>query len=157
MNKQQYDALDDAQKLIATEAYIDGFQACMNQVKSITVRVGDQDVDKTFRVNRESITAILQHSFEKLLIDGLPIMDETNRIDRITAASVKALEDLLEAMVDESLDKDHFLAETYARLVAAELLGYSVTALAEDAEEATQRLLDLIEESEATDEILEKS
>ena len=79
-------------------------------------------------------------------------MNETHRIDRITAASVKALEDLLESMVDESLDEDQFLAETYARLIAAKLLGYSVTVLAEDAQEAAQRLLDLTEEHEATDE-----
>jgi hypothetical protein len=71
MNKQQYDDLDKEQKAIATEAYIDGFLACIEQVKSIMVRVGDQDVDKTFRVNRDMIAENLQHAYEKLLLQKL--------------------------------------------------------------------------------------
>lgn len=71
MNKQQYDALDSEQRDIATEAYIDGFMACIEQVKSITVRVGDQDVDKTFKVNRDMIVGTLQNTHEKLLLQRL--------------------------------------------------------------------------------------
>lgn len=71
MNKQQYDALDSEQRDIATEAYIDGFMACIEQAKSITVRVGDQNVDKTFKVNRDMIAEILQHNYEKLLSQRL--------------------------------------------------------------------------------------
>jgi len=71
MNRQQYDALNKEQKAIATEAYIDGFLACIEQVKSITVRVGDQDVDKTFRVNRDMITENLHDTYEKLLLQKL--------------------------------------------------------------------------------------
>ena len=71
MNKQQYDDLNKEQRDIATEAYIDGFLACIEQVKSITVRVGDQDVDKTFRVNRDMITENLQDTYEKLLLQKL--------------------------------------------------------------------------------------
>ena len=71
MNKQQYDTLDSEQREIATEAHIDGFMACIEQVKSITVIVGDQDVDKMFKVNRDTIAEILQHTYEKLLSQRL--------------------------------------------------------------------------------------
>lgn len=67
MNKQQYDALDKEQRDIATEAYIDGFLACLEQVRSIKVRVGDQEVDNTFKANRNMITGNLQDTYEKLL------------------------------------------------------------------------------------------
>jgi hypothetical protein len=79
-------------------------------------------------------------------------MNETHRVSKINVSSVKALGDLLESMENESLDEDQFLAETYARLIAAKLLGYSPEALVADAQSAAQRLLDLTEEHEATDE-----
>jgi hypothetical protein len=71
MNKQQYDALDSAQKLIATEAYIDGFQACMDQVISMKIRTGSPEADALLHTHLESINAILLDSFENLLIDWL--------------------------------------------------------------------------------------
>jgi hypothetical protein len=81
------------------------------------------------------------------------IMDETNRVAKINAASLKTLEELLDSFENESLDKDQFLSETYARLIAAELLGYSAAALVADAQSAVQRLLiELAHENEATDE-----
>tara|TARA_B110000305_G_C18789979_1_gene337842 strand:- start:199 stop:450 length:252 start_codon:yes stop_codon:yes gene_type:complete len=79
-------------------------------------------------------------------------MNEEERVTKINTASGKILEDLLESMENETLDEDQFLSETYARLVAAKLMGFSPTKLVEDAEEAAQRLLDLVEESEVTDE-----
>ena len=79
-------------------------------------------------------------------------MYEEERVTKINTASGKILEDLLESMENETLDEDQFLSETYARLVAAKLMGFSPTKLVEDAEEAAQRLLDLVEESEVTDE-----
>ena len=79
-------------------------------------------------------------------------MNEEERVTKINAASGKILEDLLESMENETLDEDQFLSETYARLVAAKLMGFSPTKLVENAEEAAQRLLDLVEESEVTDE-----
>lgn len=77
---------------------------------------------------------------------------EAIRVAKINAASGKILEDILESIENITLDEDQFLAETYARLVAAKFLGYSPTALVEDAEAAAQRLLALAEESEVTDE-----
>jgi len=71
MNKQQYDALDKEQRDIATEAYIDGFLSCLEQVRSITVRVGDQEVDNTFKVHRDMISGNLKDTYEKLLLSKL--------------------------------------------------------------------------------------
>jgi len=79
-------------------------------------------------------------------------MSEQDRVAKINAISGKILEDILESIENLTLDEDQFLAETYARLVAAKFLGYSPTALVVDAEAAAQRLLDLVEEHEATDE-----
>lgn len=79
-------------------------------------------------------------------------MSEEQRIAKINTASVKILEDILESIENLTLDEDQFLAETYARLIAAKFLGYSPTALVEDAETASQGLLALVEESELTDE-----
>lgn len=68
MNKEQYEALDREQKYIASEAYIDGFKACLEQVKSITVRVGEQEVDNMFQIHRDMIAGLLQNTYEKLLL-----------------------------------------------------------------------------------------
>ena len=78
-------------------------------------------------------------------------MNEQERVDKIASAAGKILEGILESMEAETLDENQFLAETYARLIAAKLLGYSPTALVVDAEAAAQRLLDLVE-SEESDE-----
>jgi hypothetical protein len=71
MNKQHYDALDSAQKLIATEAYIEGFQACIEQVSSMKIRTGDLGADALLHTHLGSINAILLDSFENLIIDWL--------------------------------------------------------------------------------------
>ena len=78
---------------------------------------------------------------------------DATRVDKIKTASGKILEDILESIENITLDEDQFLAETYARLIATRFLGYSPTALVEDAEAAAQRILALAEESEVTDEI----
>lgn len=71
MNKEQYEALDLEQKLVAVEAYIDGFRACIEQVKSIVVRVGEQEVDNMFQVHRDMIVGNLDHTYEKFLLATL--------------------------------------------------------------------------------------
>lgn len=79
-------------------------------------------------------------------------MNEEERVVKINTAAGKILQDFLESMENETLDEDQFLSETYARLVAAKLMGFSPTKLVEDAEAAAQRLLDLVE-SEVTEYI----
>jgi hypothetical protein len=72
---------------------------------------------------------------------------EEQRVKIINANSAKVLESLLEAFENKTLDEDEFLAETYARLVTASILGFSPSALSEDAEAAADRLLALTEEA----------
>lgn len=71
MNREQYDALSQRQKSIATEAYIDGFRACLEQVKSTIVRVDELGVDQTFCANRDLIVDTLEHIYEEFLLPEL--------------------------------------------------------------------------------------
>lgn len=75
-------------------------------------------------------------------------MSDEQRVDKINAASLKYLGSLLQALEDESLDEDHLLAKMYASLTIAKLLGFNPTAMAEDAEAAAQRLIDLVDDKQ---------
>lgn len=75
-------------------------------------------------------------------------MSEDEKVARINAAGLKHLMTLLQAIEDESLDEEAFLAKTYSSLIVAKLLGFSPSALAKDAEAAAQRLLDLTAEED---------
>jgi len=74
-------------------------------------------------------------------------MTEEQRVSIINANAGKVLEGLLEALENKTLDEDEFLAETYARLVAASILGFSPSALSEDAQAAAGRLIALTEDT----------
>lgn len=67
MNKEQYEELSQEQKDIAKEAYIDGFRACIFQVKSVKVAVGDASIDGLFVRNREMIVSTLQSTIENMV------------------------------------------------------------------------------------------
>ena len=72
-------------------------------------------------------------------------MDEQARIVAINKKSAIILEEVLEQLDNETLSADDFLAETYARLVAACALGYSPGVLIENAQRAVGRLNDVVE------------
>lgn len=79
-------------------------------------------------------------------------MNEEERIVKINTASSKILDKILDDAENGTLDEDRFLAETYSRLVAASVLGFSPSALAKEAEGAAQRLLDLVKKERFEDE-----
>lgn len=60
MNKQQFDSLSDNEKIIATEAYKDGYDAAIQNVMYMVQHVGDDTVDKMFIANRDSIVMMLE-------------------------------------------------------------------------------------------------
>lgn len=70
MDIKQYQALDANGKAIAAEAYIDGFNACVNIVESMVVRVGVDAIDKDFLANKKLILDTLMIS-QKNLINSL--------------------------------------------------------------------------------------
>jgi hypothetical protein len=72
-------------------------------------------------------------------------MDEQARVDSINKKASLILEEVLEQLDNETLSADDFLAETYARLVAACALGYSPEVLIENAQRAVDRLNLLVE------------
>jgi hypothetical protein len=76
---------------------------------------------------------------------GDKIMDEQARVESINKKVALILEEVLERLEDETLSADDFLAETYARLVAAYALGYSPGVLIENAQRAVERLNDVVE------------
>ncbi len=48
--------------------------------------------------------------------------------------------------------EDQLLAEVYARMIAVSTLGYSLSAMAESAEEAADRIMDLFEQTNTEEE-----
>ncbi len=48
--------------------------------------------------------------------------------------------------------EDQLLAEVYARMIAVSTLGYSLSAMAESAEEAADRIIDLFEQTNTEEE-----
>ena len=72
-------------------------------------------------------------------------MEEQARVESINKKVALILEEVLEQLDNETLSADDFLAETYARLVAACALGYSPGVLIENAQRAVDRLNLLVE------------
>lgn len=70
MNKDQYNALGPHDKKLVDEAYLDGFKAAIEAVKSLTVRVGDEKVDAIFISNRNMVVSILESNL-KLMDRGV--------------------------------------------------------------------------------------
>ena len=78
-------------------------------------------------------------------------MTEEERVAIINQNAGKIVESLLEAFENRTLNEDEFLADTYARLVVASLMGFSPAALSEDSVAASERLLALSEEDNSTE------
>lgn len=75
-------------------------------------------------------------------------MTEQERVDAINKQAVVVLHEVLVQLEGGTLREDVFLAETYARLVAACALGYDPKFLVEDALAAAERLNELVEDHE---------
>lgn len=63
MTRQEYEALTPADKLLAEEAYRDGFLAAIEIVESCVQRIGHSSIDNQFIANRDSIVDVLKRSF----------------------------------------------------------------------------------------------
>lgn len=68
MNKQQFDVLK-----MATESYLDGFEAAIEVVKSLNVRVGDKGVDEVFISNRNTVVSTLEVVLKRMKDNELGI------------------------------------------------------------------------------------
>jgi hypothetical protein len=66
MNKQQFNALSEKDKSLASEAYLDGFEAAIQTVASFIWVVGDALLDETSAQTREAIVDILRHNHNTL-------------------------------------------------------------------------------------------
>jgi len=75
-------------------------------------------------------------------------MTEQERIDKINAAAVKHLEDILMSLENEEVDGDGLMAITYAHLIASCLAGYSPETMVDDAKNAAEKLTNMVEEPE---------
>ena len=66
MNKEQYNQLTNDVKAIATECYIDGYNAAISLVESITMRTGDPIYDDLFIGNKTKILRIMNEGYQIL-------------------------------------------------------------------------------------------
>lgn len=64
MNKEQYNNLNDNDKAIATECYIDGYKAAITLVESIAIRIGESNIDNAFETNKKSILSIMNKQLQ---------------------------------------------------------------------------------------------
>ncbi len=61
-------------------------------------------------------------------------------------------ENILLEQEEGTKTEDQLLAEVYARMIAVSTLGYSLSAMAESAEEAADRIMDLFEQTNTEEE-----
>ncbi len=61
-------------------------------------------------------------------------------------------ENILLEQEEGTKTEDQLLAEVYARMIAVSTLGYSLSAMAESAEEAADRIIDLFEQTNTEEE-----
>ena len=66
MTKEEYLALPHEDKKLALSSYLDGFQAAIDVVKSIKIRVGDDTTDQTFISNRNTVVSTLQAALKRM-------------------------------------------------------------------------------------------
>jgi F0F1-type ATP synthase gamma subunit len=62
MNRQQFEALPDEHRFIASEAYIDGFNEAIEIARSCVLHVGDKTMDKLYLTHRDFIVSVMQKS-----------------------------------------------------------------------------------------------
>lgn len=65
MNNEQYQQLNDKDKAIASECYLDGFNAAIELVESITMKV-EGSLDEQFDINKKSIVHLMKSSYIKM-------------------------------------------------------------------------------------------
>jgi hypothetical protein len=75
-------------------------------------------------------------------------MTEEEKVEVINKNAAIVLERLLKEIENETLDENEFLSETFARLIVANILGFSPSNLAQDAEESANRIFEMVEENE---------
>lgn len=60
MTPQEYNNLPLKNKAEAKESYLDGYKAAIDLVKSISIKIGVNDIDQAFIYNRNMIITILE-------------------------------------------------------------------------------------------------
>jgi hypothetical protein len=75
-------------------------------------------------------------------------MTVEERINKINAAAVKHLEDILLQLENEEIAGDDLLAVSYAYLIASIVAGYNPESIVNDAIIAANILMDLVEETD---------
>jgi len=65
MTKEEFEALNDKDQKLAKEAYIDGFEAAIEVVKSYKLRTGSEIVDKVSDSTVNQIASVLEASLVK--------------------------------------------------------------------------------------------
>jgi hypothetical protein len=75
-------------------------------------------------------------------------MTEEEKVEAINKNAAVVLERFLREVEEKILDEIAFLSETYARLIILSILGYSPSNMANDAEEAADKLFKMVEEDE---------
>jgi hypothetical protein len=75
-------------------------------------------------------------------------MTEEEKVETINKNAAVVLERFLKEIEEKTLDEIEFISETYARLIVASILGFSPSNLADDAEEAADKLFKMVEEED---------
>jgi hypothetical protein len=70
VTKEEYLALPHEDKKLALSSYLDGFQAAIDVVKSIKIRVGHETVDSLHESAINSVVHILESNLSKLTPEG---------------------------------------------------------------------------------------
>ena len=63
MTREEFNNLTTAEKILAEEAYRDGFLAAIEIVESCVQRIGYSSIDEQFIAHRDSIVDVLKRSF----------------------------------------------------------------------------------------------
>lgn len=66
MTNEEYNNLEPADKKLASEAYVDGFEAALKQLESFKVRVGSQDLDESMAVGIKCAASSLRKTMETI-------------------------------------------------------------------------------------------
>jgi hypothetical protein len=64
MTPKEFNALNTNDRAFAIEGYLDGFEAAIDSVSSMYIRIGDATLDAAFIRARDSIVDMLKHNAE---------------------------------------------------------------------------------------------
>ena len=78
-------------------------------------------------------------------------MTEDDRVKSINEKSVNLLQVWLRKLDEEEVDFDDMVAELYALMIVAQLMGFRPDIMVQDAGAAADKLAKLLEETEAVD------